>query len=236
MDVAVFSSTQGIIFDKDGTLFDFEESWNNWTADFLVRFCGTDRKRAIHVGERIGFDFVERCFHRQSKVIAGTPEELISVLTEEFPNIGEEDILQELVEFSSSAMQVEAVALEPLLSHLHNCGYVLGVATNDAVQIASEQLRLASVLSYFDFVVGYDSGFEPKPDPSMLLAFCRTCGVAHANTVMVGDSLFDLIAGRRAGIPTIGVLTCMATAEELAPYSDAVIADIGELPSLLASD
>ncbi len=232
----VFSSTRGIIFDKDGTLFDFEESWNNWTAEFLVRFCGSDRGRATHVGARIGFDFVERSFHRQSKVIAGTPEELVSVLAEEFPEIGEEGILQELVDFSCSATQVEAVALEPLLLHLRSCGYVLGVATNDAVQIASEQLRLASVLSYFDFVVGYDSGYEPKPDPSMLLAFCRACGVAHDNTIMVGDSLFDLVAGRRAGMPTVGVLTGMATAEELAPYSDAVIADIGELPALLASD
>ena len=49
---------------------------------------------------------------------------------------------------------------------------------------------------------------------------------------MVGDSTHDLIAGRAAGMQTVGVLTGMAEAE-LAPLADAVLPDIGHLPDWL---
>jgi phosphoglycolate phosphatase len=52
---------------------------------------------------------------------------------------------------------------------------------------------------------------------------------------MVGDSTHDLIAGRAAGMPTIGVLTGMAGRETLEPYADAVLENIGEIPGFLAS-
>lgn len=92
---------------------------------------------------------------------------------------------------------------------------------------------MAAVLQFFDFVAGYDSGYGAKPDPTMLLAFCNDSGIDASQTLMVGDSLFDLLAGCRAGMRTVGVLTGMAEAAELAPYADLVLADIGELPSVL---
>ncbi len=51
--------------------------------------------------------------------------------------------------------------------------------------------------------------------------------------VMVGDSTHDLLAGRRAGMRTLGVLTGTALAEELAPLADAVLPDIGHIPEWL---
>ena len=89
------------------------------------------------------------------------------------------------------------------------------------------------MLEFFDFVAGYDSGYGAKPEPAMLLAFCRDSGIPADRTLMVGDSTFDLIAGSRAGMRTVGVLTGMASAAELVPYANVVIADIGELPSVL---
>ena len=50
---------------------------------------------------------------------------------------------------------------------------------------------------------------------------------------MVGDSTHDLRAGRAAGMTTIGVLTGMALREELVPFADLVLDDIGEIPALL---
>jgi phosphoglycolate phosphatase len=54
-----------------------------------------------------------------------------------------------------------------------------------------------------------------------------------AEVVMVGDSLHDLISGRNAGMHTIAVLTGMAEADELSPYADIVLGDIGEIPEYL---
>ena len=58
-------------------------------------------------------------------------------------------------------------------------------------------------------------------------------GLAPERVVMVGDSTHDLVAGRRAGMQTLGVLTGMAGEEELAPLADAVLPDIGHIPAWL---
>ena len=52
---------------------------------------------------------------------------------------------------------------------------------------------------------------------------------------MVGDSRHDLIAGRAAGMQTVGVLTGMAELADLAPFADVVLPDIGHLPLWLTS-
>ena len=51
--------------------------------------------------------------------------------------------------------------------------------------------------------------------------------------VMVGDSLHDLVAGRAAGMQTVGVLTGPACRDELAPCADVVLPDIGHLTTWL---
>ncbi|MEH6752099.1 MAG: HAD hydrolase-like protein, partial [Paracoccaceae bacterium] len=53
--------------------------------------------------------------------------------------------------------------------------------------------------------------------------------------VMVGDSHHDLLAGRRAGMQTLGVLTGTALAADLAPMADAVLPDIGHIPAWLVA-
>ena len=53
---------------------------------------------------------------------------------------------------------------------------------------------------------------------------------------MIGDSTHDLLAGRAAGMITIGVLTGPAPHEELAPFADVVLADIGKIPDWLHSE
>ena len=47
--------------------------------------------------------------------------------------------------------------------------------------------------------------------------------------LMVGDSLHDLHAGQAAGMRCVGVLTGVAGAEELQPFAEVVLPDIGYL-------
>lgn len=56
-----------------------------------------------------------------------------------------------------------------------------------------------------DLIIGRDDGLPFKPDPTPLLYACRQLGVEPAEAWMVGDGVFDVIAGNRAGIPTIWV-------------------------------
>jgi phosphoglycolate phosphatase len=61
LDVSVAQMpVRGIIFDKDGTLFDFATTWEAWAAAFLLRVSQGDQARAGSLGAAIGFDFAAR--------------------------------------------------------------------------------------------------------------------------------------------------------------------------------
>ena len=207
------SAVKGIIFDKDGTLFDFAATWEAWAQAFLLRACNGDRTRATQAGAVIGFDLQTRSFSRDSIVIAGTAGEVATALAPHFPDMTKPALLAMLNEEAEKAPQAEAVPLTPLLTALRDRGLKLGVATNDAQAPALAHLTGAGVAS--------------------LLAFCAATGLEPQAVVMVGDSTHDLHAGRAAGMRTVAVLTGLAMAETLAPLADVVLADIGHLPAWL---
>ena len=102
--------------------------------------------------------------------------------------------------------------------------------TNDTEAGARAHLASVGALELLDFVAGFDSGFGAKPAPGPLLAFVKAMGLSQDQAVMVGDSTHDLIAGRAAGMHTIGVLTGLAQGSELAPYADSILPDISHIP------
>lgn len=225
---------RGILFDKDGTLFDFSATWVGWAEAFLTRVSAGDEARAEALAAAMGFDRAGRAFDPRSAVIAGTPDEVGAALA---PLLGRP--LAEVVDWinaeSAEAPQAEAVPLAPLLDGLRAQGLKLGVATNDAEMPARAHLSAAGVLDRFDFLAGFDSGHGAKPAPGMCLGFAEAMALDPAEVVMVGDSRHDLHAGRAAGMRTLAVLTGLAPAAELAPFADAVLPDIGHLPGWLAA-
>jgi phosphoglycolate phosphatase len=222
-----------IVFDKDGTLFDFAATWNAWASGLLARLSGGDRALAVELAGLIGFDLIARRFLPDSLVIAGTPDEIVAVLHPALPSMSKNLLLETLNEEASNAPMAEAIPLAPFLDLLKRNGLRIGVATNDAYAPALAHLDAAGVTARFDFVAGSDSGFGAKPEPGQLLAFCEQVGVVPAQTLMVGDSTHDLIAGRAAGMRCAAVLTGMAPAGVLAPFADVVLPDIGHLPEWL---
>ena len=70
----------GLLFDKDGTLFDFAHTWESWAEGFLLRTAKGDRDFAAKVGRAIGFDLDARKFARDSVVIAATAGEIAEAM------------------------------------------------------------------------------------------------------------------------------------------------------------
>ncbi|WP_439120625.1 HAD family hydrolase [Marivita sp.] len=222
-----------ILFDKDGTLFDFGATWNAWAEAFLMRLAENDRDRAFALGHVIGFDLQAGVFAPDSFVIAGTPDELVATLAPYSPHLSPKALFALINEEAAAAPMAEAVPLLPLLEQLAAAGLRLGVATNDAEAPAFAHLDAAGVRQNFDFIAGSDSGYGAKPEPGQLLAFCSAVGVEPNRALMVGDSTHDLIAGRAAGMGTVAVLTGLANAADLEPFADLVLPDIGHLPGWL---
>lgn len=218
----------GVIFDKDGTLFDFRRSWAGWT-ERVVRDLARPGAPAEQLAAAIGFDLATHRFEPESPVISATPEEIAAALAAHLPDMPELVLTARLNALSEAAPMAEAVPLRPVLSALRARGLRLGLATNDAEAPARAHLSAHGVADLFDFIAGCDSGHGAKPGTGMLDAFRRTFALDPGRVLMVGDSRHDLMAGRAAGMRTVGVLSGMAEAGDLAPLADAVLPDIGAL-------
>ncbi|MCV2881398.1 HAD family hydrolase [Actibacterium sp. XHP0104] len=223
----------GIIFDKDGTLFDFNATWTAWAVTFLTELACGDPARAQVLGGAIGFDTEARAFAPDSPAIAGTPHEVAECLLPHVPGATPAALIMRMNVAAAEAPMQEAVPLAALLDRLAGQGLRLGVVTNDAEGPARAHLGATGITDRFDFIAGCDSGYGAKPAPGPLLACAAYMGLPPAQVLMVGDSRHDLAAGHAAGMRTVGVLTGLATEAELRPYADLVLPDIGHLPEHL---
>ncbi len=74
-----------------------------------------------------------------------------------------------------------------------------------------------------------------KPHPAPIIAAARALGVAPEECLMVGDTRADILAGRRAGAQTVGVLCGFGEREDLeACGADAILRTTAELEGLLS--
>lgn len=224
---------KGLIFDKDGTLFDFNATWGPWARQMMESETGGDAALLARLADALGYDLPTQTFRPGSVVIAETVDVAADHMLAVLPPQDKSALIARMNKASAEVPQAEAAPLRPLLSELRGMGLQLGVATNDAETPARQHIERAGITEFFDLILGFDSGFGGKPAPGQLLAFLDHTGLDVADCMMVGDSLHDLQTGRGIGMRTIGVLTGPAPRSELAPFADVVLENIGEIPNWL---
>ncbi len=227
------SSLRGIIFDKDGTLFDFRATWGAWARTMIAELSGGDAVQAERIAAALGFDPARGEFHPDSPVIAHTPDEIAAALLPVLPAANPAALAARMNAVAAQTEMAPAVPLPGLMAALAARGLALGLVTNDAEAAAKAHLARSGIADLIEFVAGYDSGHGTKPAPGPLLAFAARHGFDPSEVLMVGDSRHDLVAGQAAGMRTLAVLTGVAGEADLAPLAEAVLPDIGHLPDWL---
>lgn len=226
---------RGLLFDKDGTLFDFRSTWGGWTRRVIGELAHGSERRGAELAALLGYDLGSGDFARDSVVIGHTVGEIAEILAPELPGHTAGALVDLLNGLAIDNDMVPAVPLVPLFTRLAGMGLQLGLATNDAEQPARVHLDRAGLSPFFDFVAGFDSGYGGKPETGQMQAFLARTGLPAPAVAMVGDSLHDLDAGRAAGMRTVAVLTGIADRAALAPHADVVLGHIGELPDWIAA-
>jgi len=84
-------------------------------------------------------------------------------------------------------------------------GYKKGVISNKREGLSKRLLEEMGLARHFDIILGSDSVDERKPSPKPLLHIMRLFKIGPEDAVMVGDSQYDIKAGKAAGITTIAV-------------------------------
>ena len=227
------SAIKGLLFDKDGTLFDFEKTWNSWTSRILCEVAEQSDVSIDKLAESIDFDLKTGKLLPQSIVIAGTHRQVTAALHSKLPNWNFDHLESYLLDIVIETPQYEVVPLQRLFQNLKLQGFSLGVMTNDSEKGAQAHLAAAGILDLLDFLAGSDTGYGCKPAPEPLLAFAETTNLKPDEIAMVGDSLHDLKAADAAGMMRIAVLTGMATESQLENYADIVLPSIADFADLL---
>lgn len=228
---------KAILFDKDGTLLDFNATWLGFAKDLALQATEGDMGRADTLLREGGYDAEENRFRSGSVIAAGTNAEVVRHF---HPHL-EGEPLRSLVEETdqkTAGMAERAVALPGAVDAvraLHAAGYRIGLATNDSTEGATRTLDAFGIGALFVAALGYDAVANPKPAADPCLVFARRAGVEPAEIAVVGDNAHDLEMARAAGAGlSIGVLSGNGTRETLAPLADAVLGSVSELPAFLA--
>ena len=228
---------RGILFDKDGTLLDFNATWVPVNRHAALAVAGGDEALAAQLLEAGGQDERAGCVRSGSLLAAGNSDEIGAAWN---AIIGNDDLpslvarIDEIFQTKGHEFAVPIPGLAAILTRLHQRGLALGVATSDSHEGAIQTLSPFGVLDLFDFITGYDSGHGRKPEPGMVHAFCQVAGLQPDEVCMVGDNTHDLEMGRNAGAGlVVGVLTGTSSAEDLTPSADHVLASIGDLEAVL---
>ncbi|WP_019904860.1 HAD family hydrolase [Methylobacterium sp. 77] len=229
----------GILFDKDGTLVDFDRTWGPAAYAVMDILAGSDRARLEDLMAVSHYVEEERRFLPSSPLIAGSSAAYGPLwakvlgrpagpaLYREMDSLFRQEGLRHLRPIGDPAAMARALV---------DAGYALGIATNDSEASARAQGEALGLTPHLTYVAGYDSGHGAKPEPGMVSAFAAHLGIAPDRLAMVGDSPYDLVAGSAAGAITIAVMSGPmgeAAREAMAPLADHVIASIGDLPALL---
>ncbi len=230
-------SIRGILFDKDGTLFDYTATWmplNHQAARLAARGDGALARELLVTG---GWNPDTDTVAAGSLLAAHTNREIAEAWSRLLPDWSADALTDMLTEAfnaggTHSAMPVTDLAV--YFEQLHTLGYTIGVATSDSESGARGMLEHFKATHRIDFIAGYDTGHGTKPGPGMAQAFCRHSKLQSAEVVVVGDNYHDIEMGRQAGVGlTVGVLTGTSSRAELEAEADHVVQDITALPDLL---
>lgn len=193
---------QAFLFDLDGTLVDS-------VYQHVLAW-----REALEAG---GIHLAVWRIHRQIGMSGGL---FINALLRETGltvSIEEGERLQQIhgEAFRRYASQVRPLpGAEELLAYLTDAGVPWAIATSGRLESASLSLRLVG-LSDDVPIITRDLVRHAKPDPDLFLAAAEKLGVDVSDSVVVGDSIWDLLAARRARALGVGLLSGGYGREEL---------------------
>lgn len=226
-----------VIFDKDGTLIDFNFMWAEWVVTLAQRLeLATGLPVSHRLYEVMGFDPVQRRVLADGPLAAHSMASLrllsAAVLREfEIPQETANDAVNSTWLVPDPVELARPLAdLPHIFESLRARGIQIAIATSDDRTPTQTTLQCLGVAPFISAVVCADDHIPLKPAPDMILSICRSLAVSPARTMVLGDSVADLQMGRAAGCGmVVGVSSGVTPADKLSPFADTVISSVSDL-------
>ncbi len=215
---------KGVVFDLDGTLVNsvavIRDSLNRLLAKHGRRSVSLDEV-AVTLGDG-AYDTIRRLFIKTGDPI---DDQQISACFE--------DYLAYQMQFQFTREHLYPGLLE-CLDALSRHGIALGICTNKFEVATRKLLTDVAIIDYFTAIAGCDTFPVRKPHAGHVLGVLKQMDVPTDSSVMVGDSINDVLAAHAAGIPCI-VVTHGYGQDVESQGADAIIDGFIDLPRAIAS-
>jgi len=195
--------TAAFVFDLDGTLVDsVYEHVLAWHAAL----------------EQVGIELSVWRIHRRIGMSGGL---FTNALLREIGVGITPELVEKLQRLHAEAYAQRSGQIRPLpgaralLTYLSEAGVPWSIATSGRMVSARPTLDALGIDLARIPVVTRDQVQHAKPDPDLFLTAAERLGVDVADTVVVGDSVWDLLAARRARALGVGLLSGGYGQEEL---------------------
>lgn len=209
-----------VIFDFDGTLADTSEGIVKNVQTTLAAM-GLPQQPVAQIKSTIGLPLSET-IRLGGCVPEGRVEEGVKIYRETF--------------FSVATGHIKLFpGVKETLLEMHSAGIRLAIATSRGANSLGVILKAYGIDGIFDEMATSSDNYEPKPSPEMVLKLMERLGAGKDETLVVGDTTFDLLMGKRAGCRTCGVSYGNHDRATLASASpDFIVDSFPEIKQILA--
>ena len=241
----IFMAVKAIVFDKDGTLVDFDKLWIPAAVATASRVfshfgAGLDMldEYLFSIGVRDGFVDIRGALPRGD--YRAVTENMKNCLVSSGIECDYATLYPLCVSvYSGEAKQEENIypicdGLRESLIRLKERGLTLAVITGDALDGALMCFDKLGITDLFDEIFAYDGIHSPKPDSYFMDVFCEKHGFLPSEVVMVGDTETDMLFAKNAGVYPLGVGKTEENREHLLSVgASAAVVDISFIPDWL---
>src|SRR5688572_1478473 len=228
---------QAIIFDKDGTLIDFDAMWGGWAVYLSAQLhlaSGLNVQESLCLA--MGYD------HENKKVLANgmlasrTMAQLRGVTLEVMRTLGlNAEEAEHAVETAWCVPDPVMLAkpltdLRALFGELNSQNIKIGIATADDRAATQAMIEAFDIEEFIATMVCGDEGIKAKPAPDMVLTICERMKIEPARIMVIGDTVSDMKMARTAGAGlVVGVLSGVSSTQDLLPHADVLIESVDQL-------
>jgi len=237
MDGLKHFRAQAIIFDKDGTLIDFDAMWGGWVvyvAEQLKVVSGLDVHAAFY--SALGYDDKTKKVLSNEKLASRPMAQLYQLTVEVMRSFGLNSQEAERVVKQAWWIPDPVILSKPLtdlwtlFSKLREHGIQIAIATADDRAPTQAMIEAFDIEEFINTMVCADDGIPSKPAPDMVLTVCERLKLDPKNVMVIGDTASDLKMARAAGAGlAVGVLSGVSSTKDLIPHADVLIESVHEL-------
>jgi HAD superfamily hydrolase (TIGR01509 family) len=232
-----------VIFDKDGTLIDFDFAWGRLTVagvERLVTTLGGNDALRRDLYRSMGYDPQTSRTDGTGPLATASMERLYTIAATVLYQHGfgwdkAEAYVENLLKAEMAAIPLSEVVrpaadVKTLVSELRAANVRVAVVTTDDRSPTQQTLMLLGIENQVDFLACGDDQIRLKPAPDAVVNACAHVGVEPACTLVVGDTVTDMLMAERAGAGCrAGVLTGAGSRDSLTARADVVLNSIAEI-------